>query len=108
MSGRYLLNTNVAIRFLNQEVDLEARRGLGLETFLCVDRDREALLRRGEIPCPCREPRQARSLAVCPLSPMHLAIASRYGVLKAGHSGRSGGPSLKTISGLQAVRFSMA
>lgn len=37
MSGRYLLDTNVAIRVLEQEVDLEARRGSGLEAFLCLD-----------------------------------------------------------------------
>jgi len=36
MSGRYLLDTNVAIRVLNQDVDLEARRETGLEAFLCL------------------------------------------------------------------------
>jgi len=36
MSGRYLLETSVAIRILNQEVAVEARRGSGLEMFLSL------------------------------------------------------------------------
>ena len=30
MSGKYLLDTNVAIRVLNQELDLQERRGTGI------------------------------------------------------------------------------
>ena len=36
MSGRYLLDTNVAIRILNSELDLEGRRGNGAEALLCL------------------------------------------------------------------------
>ncbi len=34
MSGKYLLDTNIAIRILNHEIDLEARRGGDFEAFL--------------------------------------------------------------------------
>ena len=36
MSGKYLLDTNIAIRILNHEIDLEARRGGDFEAFLSV------------------------------------------------------------------------
>jgi predicted nucleic acid-binding protein len=36
MSGRYLLDTNVAIRVLNQKVDLRSRQGGGMEAFLSL------------------------------------------------------------------------
>lgn len=84
MSGRYLLDTNVAIRILNQEVDLEARRGEGSETFLCLtvvgelffgaEKSHANVGNRAKID---------RLLALCPLAPMHLATARRYGVVKA-------------------------
>jgi predicted nucleic acid-binding protein len=38
MSGRYLLDTNVAIRVLNQKVDLRSRQGGGMEAFLSLVR----------------------------------------------------------------------
>lgn len=34
MNGRYLLDTNVAIAVLERELNLESRRGSGLEAFL--------------------------------------------------------------------------
>lgn len=36
MSGRYLLDTNVAIRVLNQKVDLRSHHGRGMEAFLSL------------------------------------------------------------------------
>jgi tRNA(fMet)-specific endonuclease VapC len=84
MSGRYLLDTNVAIRILNQEVDLTARRDAGVEIFLCLtvvgelffgaERSREHSANRVKI---------ERLLDLCPLAPQDLATARRYGAIKA-------------------------
>lgn len=84
MSGRYLLDTNVAIRILNQEVDLRARRGTGLEAFLCVtvvgelffgsEKSHEGVANRVKV---------ERLIELCPLVPQDLATARRYGALKA-------------------------
>jgi len=83
MSGRYLLDTNVAIRVLNQEVDLGARIGTGLETFLCLtvvgelyfgaEKSRKAVANRAKID---------RLIELCPLAPLDLVTAGRYGALK--------------------------
>jgi tRNA(fMet)-specific endonuclease VapC len=84
MSGSYLLDTNVAIRVLNQEVDLNARLGTGLETFLCLtvvgelyfgsEKSREPVANRAKV---------ERLIKLCPLAPQDLATARRYGALKA-------------------------
>ena len=84
MSGSYLLDTNVAIRVLNQEVDLNARRGTGFETFLCLtvvgelyfgsEKSREPVANRAKV---------ERLIELCPLAPQDLATARRYGTLKA-------------------------
>ena len=84
MSGRYLLDTNVAIRILNQEVDLNSRRNAGLEAFLCLtvvgelffgsDKSGEAVANRAKV---------ERLIELCPLAPQDLATARRYGALKA-------------------------
>lgn len=84
MSGRYLPDTNVAIRVLNQEVDLEARRGSGLEAFLCLTVAGELLFgaaksRQSE----ANRARVDRLIELCPLVPQDLGTAHRYGTLKA-------------------------
>ena len=84
MSGRYLLDTNVAIRVLNREVNLEARREEGLEAFLCVTVV-------GELPFGAAKSakpedyrgRVERLIEVCPLVPHDVDTAKRYGAIKA-------------------------
>ncbi|HVR11803.1 MAG TPA: PIN domain-containing protein [Thermoanaerobaculia bacterium] len=84
MNGRYLLDSNVAILILNQEVDLEARRGAGVEAFLCLtvvgellfgaEKSRETAANRAKVD---------RLIELCPLAPQDLATARRYAALKA-------------------------
>lgn len=84
MSSRYLLDTNVAIRVLNQEVNLEARRGSGIEMFL-------SLTVVGELVFGAEKSRHAganrlkieRLIERCPVVALDLATAHRYGALKA-------------------------
>jgi tRNA(fMet)-specific endonuclease VapC len=84
MSGKYLLDTNVAIRILNQAVDLEARRAIGFEAFL-------SLTVVGELSFGAEKSRQPeinrsridRLIALCPLVPHDLGTAHRYGKVKA-------------------------
>jgi tRNA(fMet)-specific endonuclease VapC len=84
MSGRYLLDTNVAIRVLNREVDLESRRDRGLEAFLCVTVVGELLFGAAKSASPDdNRSRIERLLDVCPLIPHDLDTAKRYGALKA-------------------------
>ena len=84
MSGRYLLDTNVAIRVLNQEVDLEARRESGLAAFLCLTVVGELQFgaARSGRPQANRE-RVERLVEICPVVPHDLETARRYGALKA-------------------------
>jgi tRNA(fMet)-specific endonuclease VapC len=84
MSGRYLLDTNVAIRVLNQEVDLEARRKSGLEAFLCLTVVGELFFgaERSGRPEVNRE-RVERLVDICPVVPHDLETTRRYGALKA-------------------------
>jgi tRNA(fMet)-specific endonuclease VapC len=84
MSGRYLLDTNVAIRILNKEVDLKARRDTGLEAFLCLtvvgelffgsEKSRDVVANRAKV---------ERLIELCPLVPQDLTTARQYGALKA-------------------------
>jgi tRNA(fMet)-specific endonuclease VapC len=84
VSGKYLLDTNVAIRILNKELDLEERRGAGLEAFLSltvigelyfgVEKSREPATNRARVD---------RLIELCPVLLLDVATASRYGVLKA-------------------------
>jgi tRNA(fMet)-specific endonuclease VapC len=83
MSGRYLLDTSVAIRVLEQEVDLEARRGSGLEAFLCLTVVGELLFGAERSGRP--EANRARVdglLAICPVIGEDLETARRYAALK--------------------------
>jgi tRNA(fMet)-specific endonuclease VapC len=84
MSGRYLLDTNIAIRILRREVDLEARRGSGLETFLSLTVVGELFFGVEK----SRQPQQNRVkvnrlIELCPVVPQDLSTAHRYGTLKA-------------------------
>jgi tRNA(fMet)-specific endonuclease VapC len=84
MNGRYLLDTNVAIRVLNREVDLEARRGSGLEAFLCPTVVGELLFGAEKSGRP--EANRARVLGLvelCPLVAQDFETARRYAALKA-------------------------
>jgi len=84
MSGRYLLDTNVAIRILNQAFDLEERRATGMEVFLC-------LTVIGELSFGAEKSRQPeanlakvdRLVGRCPLVPQDFVTAHRYGKIKA-------------------------
>lgn len=84
MSGRYLLDTNIAIRILNREVDPEAMRDQGLEAFLCVTVVGELLFGASKSARPDENrARVDRLLDVCPLLPHDVETAKRYGALKA-------------------------
>ena len=84
MSGRYLLDTSVAIRVLNQKVDLGARRGRDLEVFLCptvigelafgAEKSRSSEANRARID---------RLIELCPVVPQDVDTAYRYGIVKA-------------------------
>jgi tRNA(fMet)-specific endonuclease VapC len=84
MSGRYLLDTNAAIRILNQKVNLQTRRGSGLEVFLSVtvvgelyfgaEKSRDSEANRSRID---------RLMELCPVVPLDVDTAHRYGVVKA-------------------------
>jgi len=92
MSGRYLLDTNVAIRVLNQEVDLDARSDTGLEAFLCLTVVGELLFGAERSGRP--EVNRARIEGLierCPIVPQDLETARKYGALKAALS-RKGRP----------------
>ena len=76
MSGRYLLDTNVAIRMLNRQVDLELRRDQGLEAFLCVTVVGELLFGAAKsAKLEENRSRVERLIAVCPLVPHDLDTA---------------------------------
>ncbi len=64
MSGKYLLDTNVAIRVLNREIDLEARRQGDFEAVLSVTVVGELPLRRGEILEGRSQPRPSHAVRV--------------------------------------------
>jgi tRNA(fMet)-specific endonuclease VapC len=84
MSGKYLLDTNVAIRVLNREVDLEAQRDPGLEAFLCVTVVGELLFGAAKSARPDENRTRVEGLIdVCPLIPHDVGTAKRYGALKA-------------------------
>ncbi len=84
MSGRYLLDTNVAIRVLEKEVDLETRRGTGIQAFLCL-----TVVGELHFGAECSGKPEAnraridRLLAICPVIGDDLETARRYAALKA-------------------------
>lgn len=83
MSGKCLLDTNVAIRVLNQELDLRTHQGQGLQTLLCLTVVGELYFGAAK----SRRPDNNRSkiqrlLQVCPVVPLDLQTAERYGALK--------------------------
>jgi tRNA(fMet)-specific endonuclease VapC len=84
MSGRYLLDTNVAIRVLNQDVDLEARRGGSLEMFLSLTVVGELLFGAEKSRRPeANRDRIDRLIERCPVVPQDIDTARRYGTVKA-------------------------
>jgi tRNA(fMet)-specific endonuclease VapC len=84
MSGRYLLDTNVAIRILNQDIAVEARRGSGLEMFLSVVVVGELLFGAMLSGQPAlNRTRIDRLSELCPVVPQDLATADHYATLKA-------------------------
>lgn len=84
MSGKYLLDTSVAIRILNQKVNLQTRRGSGLEVFLCPTVVGELVFGAEKSGNPeANLDRIARLIGLCPLVPQDLDTAYRYGAVKA-------------------------
>jgi tRNA(fMet)-specific endonuclease VapC len=84
MSGRYLLDTSVAIRVLNQKVDLGTRRGSGLEVFICPTVIGE--LAFGAEKSSNTEANRVRIdglIELCPVVPQDIETAYRYGAVKA-------------------------
>jgi tRNA(fMet)-specific endonuclease VapC len=84
MSGSYLLDTNIAIGVLNQEIDLAARRGRGIEALLCWTVVGELFfgVERSAHPKANRR-RVERLVELCPVLPHDLDTARHYGRLKA-------------------------
>lgn len=83
MSGRYLLDTNIAIRVLNQQIDLDAREDRTREVLLCLTVVGE--LHFGAAKSGRPEANRARVealLEVCPLVAHDLQTAEGYGLLK--------------------------
>ena len=84
MSGRYLLDTNVSIRILNQEVAVEARRGSGLEMFLSLVVVGELLFGAKLSDRPeMNRAKIDRLRKLCPVVPQDRVTAEHYGTLKA-------------------------
>jgi tRNA(fMet)-specific endonuclease VapC len=84
MSGRYLLDTNVAIRILNQDIAVAARRGSELEMFLSVVVVGELLFGANLSSQPTlNRARIDRLSELCPMVPQDLATADHYASLKA-------------------------
>jgi tRNA(fMet)-specific endonuclease VapC len=84
MSGKYLLDTSAAIRVLNQKVDLEARRGQGLEVFLCTTVIGElAFGAEKSSNSEANRARIDRLIELCPTMPQDIDTAYRYGAVKA-------------------------
>lgn len=83
MTGRFLLDTNVAIAILEKEVDLEQHRDSEVETFLNT-------IVVGELFFGAEKSRQVdenvarvRALALrCPVLPCDLETARQYGAIK--------------------------
>ncbi len=83
MSGRYLLDTNIAIRILNNELDLEARPEDESEAFLCVTVVGELFFGAERSGRPeANKARVDRLIELCPLVPHDLATARHYGAVK--------------------------
>jgi tRNA(fMet)-specific endonuclease VapC len=84
MNGRYLPDTNVFIRILNQIGGLEEHRSAGKEVFLCLTVLGE--LAYGAEKSLRREANLAKIdllLGMCPVVPHDLATAHWYGKVKA-------------------------
>ena len=83
MTGRYLLDTNIAIAILEKEIDLERHRGGGIEVFLST-------VVLGELFFGAEKSRRfdenvsrIRELALrCPVLPCDEGTASSYGAIK--------------------------
>jgi len=110
MSGRYLLDTNVAIRVLNREIDLGQRRDPGFEAFLSLTVVGE-LFFGAEKSARAEENRRRvdRLIEVCPVVPMDVGTARRYGELKATLRRRGGPiPENDVWIAASALRFELA
>lgn len=84
MSGRYLLDTNVAIRILNEQVDLEPRQAGDAEVFLCLTVLGELFYGAANSGRPERNRRQIQGLLdACHLLPHDRETAEAYGAIKA-------------------------
>ncbi len=83
MSGKYLLDTNVAIRILNNELDLEARHGGGSEVFLCLTVVGELYFGAEKSGRPeANRSSIDRLIELCPVVPQSLDTARFYGMVK--------------------------
>lgn len=84
MSGSYLLDTNVAIRVLNRELDPEDRRDPGIEVYLCLTVAGELIFgAASSARSRINRDRIDRLVDLCPVVPQNLRTADRYGGLKA-------------------------
>lgn len=84
MSGSFLLDTNVAIGVLNQQVDLESRRGSGAEVFLSLTVVGELLYGAAKSQhVEANRTRVERLISRCPVLAQDLDTAWHYGSLKA-------------------------
>lgn len=83
MSGRYLLDTNVAIQVLNQELDLATRQGSGAVAYLSLTVVGELLFGAAKSARPQENRLRVEQLVkVCPPVPHDLETAYRYAAIK--------------------------
>ena len=84
MSGRYLLDTNVAIQILNQNIDLLAHRNSRLQAFLCLTVVGELLFGAEKSSSPAENRARVQGLIeICPVVPHLLETAECYATIKA-------------------------
>ena len=84
MSGRYLLDTNIAVQVLNDQLDLESRRGRGIHSLLCLTVVGELYFGAANSGRPdANKQRIEGLLAVCPVIPQDLKTSEIYGQIRA-------------------------
>jgi tRNA(fMet)-specific endonuclease VapC len=83
VTGRYLLDTNVAIAILEKELDLEQHRGSGVEIFLNTIVAGELFFGAEKSQRVEENVARIRALALrCPVLPCDLETAQYYGIVK--------------------------
>ena len=84
MSGRYLLDTNIAVQVLNNQLDLEAQRDRKIQLFVSLTVVGELCFGAANSGRPeSNKQRIEGFLSVCPMISQDLRTAELYGDIKA-------------------------